>query len=260
MSGRIRKEVLIGGAALVASSLAWVFFRRRPGPPRMAPAQVVIDPSVYMQMEATQEPLAVPVAPVQVKFEPNTYVTFGYDSVRNEDPDVTVDDYMNLPLEGKGLTHENRHRFQDLEEGEIRQPKLMRFQFFRFRVLETRDAAAAQATIGGFQFMNGAMEVFHPDAKVWNPHTGERKPFFSREAWSDSDQKEFIVRFPVAVAVNRYKIQTSDQDQAFDPVRWRLEGSHNGTYWLPLDERSQKMPAERGAWLIFRMREILDNA
>jgi hypothetical protein len=178
---------------------------------------------------------------------------FGTDRERNRDT-VGVDDYMALPLEGSGLTHENRVRFVDVDtvasEGA---PRPFRFVFFRLKILKTRSPTAATAAIGGFTLLNGADVVYHPRAKVWNPHTGERTTYYPEAAWSDSDQKELIVRFPSAVAVNGYKIRTSEQDTAFDPVQWRLEGSQNGVYWLPLDERSLTPPFERGVWATFRV-------
>lgn len=268
-----RGQVLGTAAAIVVGGIAYALFggRKRPQPPIVMNPE--IDPVLAIRRErpaiAPPPPPrkffeeVVQISQVDPKFLPEGPVedpAFGLDRLRNEDEAVGLDDYMNLPLEGAGLTHRNRHTYRDMEADGDAVPRVMRFQFFRFKVVRTRDPAAATAAIGGLMLMNGAENVYHPEAKVWNPHTGARETFYPAAGWSDSDQKEFIVKFPSAVAVNRYRLRTSEQDTAFDPVEWRLEGSQNGVYWLPLDERKTGvLPAARGAWVHFSMRSVAAN-
>jgi hypothetical protein len=269
----MKREHIFGtAAALIAGGIAIGLFKRRATPvaPRAVPFQ--IDPAIAIRNE---RPAILPPPPPPGKFFTNMEISrvdrkflpdrpidapaFGWDKERNEDPEIGLEDYLNLPLEGTGLTHRNRHAYKDAEEGADEAPRIMRFQFFRLKVVRTRDAAAATAAIGGLMFMNGTDDVYHPEAKVWNPHTGARETFLPAAGWSDSDQRELIVKFPMAVAVNRYRLRTSEQDTAFDPVEWRLEGSQNGVYWLPLDERKTGvLPAARGVWVAFSMLGLKD--
>ena len=259
-------------AAIVIGSVAWAVWRQR-GTKRVAFKPIVpeIDPALQIRQTIPLEAPPPPTAPrkfftelevpkIPGKFSPEGPTeapAFGKDKERNEDDAIALDDYMNLPLEGAGLTHRNRHAYRDPEEAGDVATRVMRFQFFRFKVVRTRDPAAATAAIGGLMLLNGADNVYHPEAKIWNPHTGSRETFYPGAGWSDSDQKEFVVKFPVAVAVNGYRLRTSEQDGAFDPVEWRLEGSQNGVYWLPLDERKTgALPAARGVWVAFSARSI----
>jgi hypothetical protein len=255
---------------VAGSALYWLYTKRYEPPAAVVKPK---RPQIAPDIAQTTAPAFIPVMPVEtlkeseffgsflkktsikvvesVEAPPHEDPDFGTDRERNRDQ-IGVDDYMALPLEGTGLTHVNRVRFVDLDapppEGA---PRPFRFVFFRLKILKTRSPAAATAAIGGFTLLNGADVVHHPRAKVWNPHTGERTTYYPEAAWSDSDQKELIVRFPSAVAINGYKIRTSEQDTAFDPVQWRLEGSQNGVYWLPLDERSLAPPFTRGVWATF---------
>lgn len=268
-----RTEKIIGTAAvlLVGSAALALYKRQRHSKPAFKAIIPEIDPALQIRHAIPVDPLPPPppvrkffteleVPKISAKFLPERPMdapAFGKDSVRNEDSEIGLDDYLNLPLEGEGLTHRNRHAYREAEEAADEAPRVMRFQFFRLKVVRTRDPAAVTAAIGGLMLLNGSENVYHPEAKVWNPHTGTRETFYPGAGWSDSDQRELIVKFPVAVAVNGYRLRTSEQDTAFDPVEWRLEGSQNGVYWLPLDERKTRiLPAARGVWVTFSMRGV----
>jgi hypothetical protein len=262
------KRVGATAAAILIGAVAYALYR---GEKRVAIRRAVI-PEIDPTIQFHRAPLVAPPPPAAPrKFFTNLEIAkiprgemgptdapaFGKDSRRNEDSEIGLDDYLNLPLEGEGLTHQNRHAFRDAEAGADEAPRVMRFQFFRLKVVRTRDASAATAAIGGLMLLNGADDVYHPEAKVWNPHTGARETFYPGAAWSDSDQRELIVKFPTAVAANGYRLRTSEDSMGFDPVEWRLEGSQNGVYWLPLDERKTGvLPAARGVWVTFSTRNV----
>ncbi len=268
-------ENRIGAAAAVLGSLAYGIFaltqKKRVQPLKAVEPEIAPEIAIRRERPVVPPPLPPPSRPkffADSEFSvgavapqplgPVDNHAFGKDMERNEEEEIRLDDYLNLPLESGGLTHTNRHAFQDLEKEAVgAPPPIVKFTFFRLKVLATRDRAAATAAIGGFVLMNGKEAVYHPGAKLWNPHTGSRETFYPEAGWSDSEQKELIVKFPKAVAVNRYRLRTSEQDTAFDPVEWRLEGSQNGLYWFPLDERkTTALPVERGTWIAFSMRLV----
>lgn len=258
---QIRKEYVIGAATLLVGSIAYGVFTKNP----KQLLQAVV-PEVDTRLAIRKERPAAAVQPARNFFEnweisrapaivpsgqeaPYRAPHFGKDMQRNsENVDESLDTYLALPLEGDGKTHVNRNLWKELEEeGGEKGPE--EFTFIRLEILETRDAAAAQVAIGGLKLFNGTDLVYHPETKRWNPYTGERSAYVPEAAWSDSDQKVLILKFPSPVAITRYSIRTSNLDTGFDPVWWRLEGSRNGVYWLRLDEReTEALPLERGVW------------
>lgn len=187
------------------------------------------------------------------ELRPTDDPAFGLDAERNTGKEG-LEAYMGLPLEGDGITHTNRDKLADLDvENPVAEAEA--FSFYRFTVLETRDPFAHYVSVGGFKLMTGMRVASIQGTKRWNPHTGETAEY-GGEAWMATEQRELILKFPQPVVINRYQFRTSDKLAAFDPVRWRLEGSRNGAYWLPLDERTETVPEERGLWVNYLIRGV----
>jgi hypothetical protein len=73
------------------------------------------------------------------------------------------------------------------------------------------------------------------------------------DAWSDSDSRELVIKFPTMVHIDSYKLRTGNGNATInsDPVKWRLEGSVNGTFWTILDDRTDGkayVPPIRNIW------------
>jgi hypothetical protein len=56
--------------------------------------------------------------------------------------------------------------------------------------------------------------------------------------WLDFDRNPLVFNFGSPVTVDSYGFTTANDAPGRDPVRWRFEGSHNGTTWTLLDDRS----------------------
>jgi hypothetical protein len=257
---RNQREI-VGGIAAVVGSVAFYLWTKRAAPVVTAPvsaAPLVIDPSVYQRTAAEAKP-AVPLESLvenpeshkELVLAPHELPEFGIDSARNN-AESELDEYNALPLERSGLTYETRVRFEDVDAPQS-STITQRFSWFRFTVLKTRENGASPA-IGGLAFFQGLREVSHPDAKTWNPHTGESRPF---KGDSGFEGRVIRIRFPMAVAIDRYRIRTSLFDRDQDPTAWRLEGSQNGIFWVTLDERElspMSVPFARGVWALYLLR------
>jgi hypothetical protein len=57
--------------------------------------------------------------------------------------------------------------------------------------------------------------------------------------WYDSNRGALLLDFGAPVRVDGYSWATADDQPTRDPVRWRLEGSNNGSDWTLLDDRTQ---------------------
>lgn len=70
--------------------------------------------------------------------------------------------------------------------------------------------------------------------------------------WCDSNRGALMLDFGAPVRVDGYGWATADDQPARDPVRWRLEGSDNGSTWTLLDDRTQadhQVPETRKKYL-----------
>jgi hypothetical protein len=252
------------GLALLSSVAyaAWTYTRRQRARMRIPEVPFEIHPRIYENSLAPRaEPgpsVAAAAAVVQAlpfqRTAPHEFPEFGSDTARNTD-DIALDDYMTMPLEGAGVTYQNRVNYVDVDaDANMEGNTLEKFRFIRLKVLETRDPSAGRVSLGGFNVMWGNQLIDLPGIVAWNPHTGVRRAWVPTEGWSDGDQYELILRFPYAVAVTRYQFRTSAESAGQDPCRWRLEGSQNGTFWLRLDDREGGgfVPEERGVWMNYR--------
>ena len=259
---------LVAASLAVLGSAAYAFWsyvrRRREKVIAMPVVPFEIHPRIYENSMIAERANLGPRPPLRAaaaaaiplplsRNAPHETPGFGIDLERNMD-DVGLDDYMTMPLEGTGITHQNRIQYLDTDAEAEPEPKLEQFRFIRLKVLETRDSGAGRVSLGGFKVMWGTQAIDLPGTTAWNPHTGIRRPWVPTEGWSDGDQYELILCFPHAVAVTRYQFRTASEPAGQDPRRWRLEGSQNGTFWLTIDDRSGGgfIPEERGVWMNYR--------
>ena len=258
-----RNEYLYTSIIAIVTALGfWAYQSSFKEPPkRIHVPPLYIDPKVWQR---TDEAFVNPVIPAPLYTTPVETVTtkapydfpaFGDDMQRNKD-DIDFDTYLNLPLNGDGITYNNRDTLKDLESADDVEPRLEDFTYFRLVVTETR-APRIPAVIGGIKFMKGLIHITHPLAKMWDTHTGEETPFKEMDPWS-SDKGQLVVKFPRAVQIDTYKLRTGREAGTVnsDPVKWRLEGSRNGTFWVVLDDRTDGkayVPPVRNVWTTWKV-------
>jgi hypothetical protein len=264
-----RNEYLYSGILAIMTAVGfWIYQYRSPQPNKIPIPPFVIDPKVWQRTGEGFQNSIVPAplyrdsivdsVPVKKSSAPYELPAFGDDMQRNQD-DIDFDTYLNLPLVGDGVTYKNRDRLKDLDAPDDTEPRLEEFSYFRLVVTETRAPRSATSSIGGIKFMKGLIHVSHPLAKVWDPHTGEETAFKEMDPWSNST-RQFIVKFPCAMQIDSYKIRTGKTMDTVnsDPVKWRLEGSRNGTYWVVLDDRTDGkafIPSIRNIWTTWKFGE-----
>jgi hypothetical protein len=167
-----------------------------------------------------------------------------------EDADMgdtyTMDELMQLPLEGGGFIYDS------VEESTIA-PKTVYIKYIRFQCTEIRNSDKVE--VGGFRFLHNSTPVPFSKIQTWNPHTGESSAY-SGGTWSDSDQNTIVFCFSEPLEVNEYEIRTSAVSMDYDPLRWKLEGSMNGSFWTILDDRTKKetgIPLDRGYTIKYKI-------
>ena len=118
------------------------------------------------------------------------------------------------------------------------------FRYFRFVPVEVRAGTTVQ--ISEFQLMkNGARLT---GATATNPG-GSNAPGATEGAqkandnltstkWLDFDRQPLVLDFGTPTVADGYRFATANDADTRDPVGWRVEGSHDGSYWRVLDERS----------------------
>jgi len=235
---------LLGGFAAVA----YYFFNKKKEP-RIAPA-LIIDPSVtekkydlptIPKLEFTKDEMRSNTVRPSRTLAPHEKSGFGLDIARNRD-DIELDSYLHLPLESEGETHLTVDKYEkipdidELPKTVAKEP--IRVRMVRLKVYETRSSEAKIVALGGVRFYQGNQAIIDGKMKLWNPHTGEKVDYTLGE-WTDSDQKLVIFCFSEPVEINRYEFKTSKGSEDNDPIRWTLEGSMNGTFWIMLDDRSK---------------------
>ena len=265
----MKQDHLIGGLALLTSAIAIAYFCRRPPAPAIVIPPLTIDPRVYMSDMFESEPTVAAITREQSVPKPSRkrrpplpqeQPAFGNDRLRNED-DISIDEYMNLPLVGAARTHKNRATLADLEDSAT--VRTHAFQYFRLKVVRTRSPTATKVALGGFELLFDGDPIVIPGTMLWNPHTGQKTPVTGPVFnWEDEDQKELILVVPMAVEVTAYRMRTAIGSANEDPIRWRLEGSLNGVYWTTIDDKTKQetfFPLERGAWFTYGIADALPN-
>jgi hypothetical protein len=261
----------IGAVAIYAIEKAWKGTRRQPLAP---PTPLQIDSSVIYQPPQQEEPkeaVTTATAPVvttarPIHIPPYKQPGFGLDRSRNRD-DIELESYMYPPLEGTGLTHLNRHAYEDLELEEARsmgseKPETVQVKYIRLKVTKLRGKGQTTVHLGGIRFYNGNRVIQDDSLYLWDPYSGEKTPY-AGGPWSDSDQFCAIFAFSDPIEVNRYEFRTSAESVDNDPIRWTLEGSMNGTFWTYLDDRREEdvfVPVMRGFAIGYWMKGIQEIA
>jgi hypothetical protein len=173
---------------------------------------------------------------------------FGIDSHRNTDSNE-LEDYLNLPLVGSGKTYNNMD-LADIDIDTIAKRKLStKYKYIRLHVKETRDNTD-NVSIGHVCFYDIYGEKIDSNhIHIWNPHTGEKTAY--KGEWSDNDMKTIIFCFSKAIQISRYDIKTSYKSPANDPSLWTLEGSKNGSFWVPIHIADEDLPVLRGKIMYF---------
>jgi hypothetical protein len=66
--------------------------------------------------------------------------------------------------------------------------------------------------------------------------------------WTDTNKSPITVSFdePMGVVAFGFTTATVPKSTAFDPVRWKVEGSMNGILWTPLLSQEYMTPMGRG--------------
>ena len=78
------------------------------------------------------------------------------------------------------------------------------------------------------------------------------------KGFRDVYKKALVFAFPQPILVDGFSFTTARgvRSAAEDPVTWKMEGSHNGTFWQTLHDQSVPfpVPAKRGEDLpMFRL-------
>lgn len=140
------------------------------------------------------------------------------------------------------------------------QPIGKSYKYLRFRPLTTRDPVAPAVSVARFSFFLGKHELDIARANVTNPMGGwvgrvsdvtasEGVPW-SQKGWRDEYKKAIVFAFAVPILVDGFSWTTAHMRHGLgeDPMRWKLEGSHNGTFWEVLHDQSLQnynVPRER---------------
>lgn len=128
------------------------------------------------------------------------------------------------------------------------------WRFYRFVPTALRDAASANSVqIAEFQLMqNGARIAGASASALGGSSPGGESPDEANDnnlntKWLDFAKfTPLVLDFSTAVNAQGYRIATANDAEERDPVSWRVEGSHNGTVWITLDEQADvAVPATR---------------
>ena len=129
------------------------------------------------------------------------------------------------------------------------------YKFLRFRPIATRKAAAEAVSVQRVSFFYKGVELIMSGAKVSNPMGGwegrlEDVVGAGAKGFRDDYKKPLVFAFTKPVLVDGFSFTTSRTETPdSDPVRWKVEGSHNGTFWQVLSDQSlgnYPVPAARG--------------
>jgi hypothetical protein len=137
------------------------------------------------------------------------------------------------------------------------------YKFLRFRPVSTRVPTAEAVAVWRFSFFYRGTELAVNQAKVTNPMgdwTGVVGDVTGTggKGFRDVYKKALVFAFPQPILVDGFSFTTARgvRSAAEDPVTWKMEGSHNGTFWQTLHEQSRPfaVPVKRGEDLpMFRL-------
>ena len=130
------------------------------------------------------------------------------------------------------------------------------FRYFRFVPVAVRGGTTVQ--LAEFQLMkNGARLT---GATATNP-AGSNAPSATEGAekandnqtttkWLDSNRQPLVLDFGAPTVADGYRFATANDADSRDPVSWRVEGSHDGSYWRVLDARANyATPTQRFTYI-----------
>ena len=245
----MRRDIALGTAVGITIGII-AYISSRPKPPVVAPI-VEIDPAIYRMpnphFKHPTKPVLDSIFTTPIKKPtykaPYDVFGFGFDTARNTDS-IDPDTYLNMPLESDGITYKTRDKYTSLEEED--EVTVKKYKYVRFTVLDIRGDSDTVA-IGGIRFLREGVPL--TDISLWNPHTGERVAY-NNEEWNDSDQWSVVFVFPEPVAITEYQLKSSMKMPEMDPVKWKMEGSLNASFWNEIHIKSWYTLVDRGAVMI----------
>lgn len=130
------------------------------------------------------------------------------------------------------------------------------FRYFRFVPVAVRAGTTVQ--LAEFQLMKNGTRLASTTAT--NPG-GSNAPAATEGAqkanddltttkWLDFNRQPLVLDFGVPIVADGYRFATANDADSRDPVSWRIEGSHDGSYWRVLDERANfATPTQRFTYI-----------
>jgi hypothetical protein len=124
-------------------------------------------------------------------------------------------------------------------------------RYIRFRTTATRVPSAEGVQLSRVLFFSGGLQLSFPGGtRVSNPMgvtkngCGAENVLTGRAGtyWFDLNKQALIFQFPEPFVFDSYAFVTAPAGREMDPVRWKLESSHNGTFWQMIDEQSLPFP------------------
>ena len=128
------------------------------------------------------------------------------------------------------------------------------FRYFRFVPVAVRAGTTLQ--ISEFQLMKNGTRL--SGATATNPggnFPGNEGPDKANDnltntKWLDFNRQPLVLDFGAPTVVDGYRFATANDAEIRDPVSWRVEGSHDGSYWRVLDERANfATPVQRATFV-----------
>ena len=191
--------------------------------------------AVIKEPFTSNKPLSAPA----VESEALDFRGFGKDIMRNLTSGIK-DIQFELPLKQQ----EPERRLRDAPPS---------YKFLRFTPTATRGAGAAAVNVGKFTFfyekrpllLNGS--VTNPMG-TWEGNMTDVTGPAETSGWSDVHKKSLVFAFRYPIAVDAYSFTTALPQAGIegDPVSWKLDGSHNGTFWTTVDiQKNYPTPLSR---------------
>jgi len=153
---------------------------------------------------------------------------FGMDTVRNAEKFIK-DSQFELPLKQQEPERQRRHAPAS-------------YKFLRFTPTATRGSAAAAVNVGKFTFFYEEYPLFLKGSVTnpmgtWEGRITDVTGAGFKPGWSDAHKKPLVFAFRDPIAIDAYSFTTAPPEMGVegDPVSWKLESSHNGTFWTALD-------------------------
>ena len=126
------------------------------------------------------------------------------------------------------------------------------YKYIRIRFLKTRVEDAPYVQIGGLQLYGEKDQLL--TGKISNlmgspvDATTDVRALAKGGTWTDTNKSPLTVSFeePTGIVAFGFTTATVAKSTAFDPVRWKVEGSMNGILWTPLLSQEYMTPMARG--------------